>query len=52
MREKHVQSLSSFTAKKITNSKYVNQKKKLESELKIFRDYFNYAGRTDFLYQN
>jgi len=49
MSEKQIQILSSCTAKKITNAKYVNQKRKLVSELKAFRNYFNYANRIDFL---
>jgi hypothetical protein len=49
MRENQMQVASSFAAK-MTNSKYVNQKKKIETELKIFRDHFNYGKTTDFLF--
>lgn len=41
MREKHLQNLSSYAAI-MANSKYDNQKRKLEFELKSFRNYFNY----------
>ncbi len=49
MREKQMYMLSSFAAK-MPNSKYVNQKRQLEVELKIFRDHFNYNKSTGFLF--
>ncbi|HSA07143.1 MAG TPA: hypothetical protein P5556_08165 [Candidatus Gastranaerophilales bacterium] len=48
MREKQMQALCSFTAK-MTNSKYVNEKKKLGNQLKLFRNFFNYNKISNFM---
>jgi len=48
MKEKQRQLLSSYSAQ-MPNSKYGNEKKKLEFELKNFRDHFNFNRATAFL---
>ncbi len=48
MKEKQDLLLSTFAAK-MTNCKYVSQRKKLLNELKSFRDHYNYNRALDFL---
>ena len=48
MRSEQIQGLSSFAAT-MTNSKYISQKKKMETGLKFFRNYFNYGKMSEFL---
>ncbi len=47
MSEKQTLVMSAF-AQKMPNSKYVNQKRKLEAELKFFTNQYNYNKMSDF----